>query len=210
LLLSDQTTIDAHPVSYLQSFHLRNVNNSLYHQIPLLFPISRTQGLKKQITGTLEMMYRAMDYLPRTYDAYTNINTATAMILPLQAVIYVPSTSSLVLPLKVKKMMVSDVFQYDSRINFVHWKDTRDPSLLTWKLAPKAIFKGLASGGIKFQPFFVSVCSPAPLESSEVSFAPLVDQFYFTDEKLIVTPSDLSQIVPYSHCRLHDSVSHSA
>jgi hypothetical protein len=157
--------------------------------------------LKKQRTGTLEMMYRAMGYLPRTFDVYTNINTATAIILLLQALIYVPSTSSLVLPLKVKKMMVSDAFQYDSRINFVHWKDTRDLSLLTWKLAPKAIFKGLASGGIKFQHFFVSVCSPAPLESSEVSFAPLVDQFHFPDGKLIV---------PYSHCRLHDSVSHSA
>lgn len=74
-------------------------------------------------------------------------------------------------------MMVSDVFQYDTRLNFIHWKDTRDPSLLTWKRAPSTVFKGLASGTLKFQPFFLPVCSPTPLADSVVSFAPLVNQF---------------------------------
>lgn len=108
LLTYTQHTIDSHPVSYLLSYHLHNVNQSQYHQIPLLFPCSRTQGLKKQRTGTLGMLYKAVDFLLRSF-ADVRINTATAMILPLQAIFYVSPTSTLSVPVKVKKMIVSDV-----------------------------------------------------------------------------------------------------
>lgn len=75
-------------------------------------------------------------------------------------------------------MLVLDVFQYDPHINFIYWKEfERDPSLLTWKRAPLTVFKGLATGKLKFQPYFVSVCSPAPLEDLVVSFASFVNQF---------------------------------
>ncbi|CEP11687.1 hypothetical protein, partial, partial [Parasitella parasitica] len=173
LLVQDQVTVDSHPVSYLLSFHLRNVNGYQYHQIPLLFPSARrNQGLKKQRTGTVDMPYRAVDYLPKSFDA-ARINPATALALPLQAAFYVPPSSTIVVPLRVKQMMVSDVFQYDARLNFVHWKDTHDPSLLQWKRAPPTVFRGLASGSLKFQPYFFPVCSPAPMVDSGVSFAPL-------------------------------------
>lgn len=109
LFAYDQPTIDSHPVSYLLSFYLRTVNNCQYHQIPLLFPVSRTQGLEKQRTGTVDMLYRAVDYLPRTFDK-ARINPATAMVLPLQAVFYVPPSSTLKVPHKIKQMVVSDVF----------------------------------------------------------------------------------------------------
>ncbi|CEP08908.1 hypothetical protein, partial, partial [Parasitella parasitica] len=82
LLIHDIATIESHPVSYLLSFHLRQVNNCQFHHLPMLFPVSRTQGLKKQRTGTLEMLYRAADLLPRSFDLAT-INPATAMSLPL-------------------------------------------------------------------------------------------------------------------------------
>ncbi|KAK4518737.1 uncharacterized protein ATC70_008959 [Mucor velutinosus] len=181
LLVQDQDVIDSHPVSYLLSYHIRNVNGYPHHQIPLLFPSARrTKGLKKQRTGTVDMLYRTVDYLPKLFDA-APINSATAMALPLQAAFYVPPSSSLVVPLKVKEMMVSDVFQYDALLNFVHWRDTRDPSLLRWKRAPSTVFRGLASGTLKFQPYFLPVCNPAPVVDPGVSFAPLVDQFCLHD-----------------------------
>ncbi|KAL7334434.1 hypothetical protein PS15p_200061 [Mucor circinelloides] len=66
------------------------------------------------------MLYRAMDYLPRTSGAApAMINTATAIVLPLQAAFFVPSSSSFVVPRRVKEMLVTDVFQYDARLNFV-------------------------------------------------------------------------------------------
>src|SRR6478736_4867947 len=120
LLTQDQSAIDSHPVSYLLGYHLRNVTNCGYHQLPLLFPASRSQGLNKQRIGTLDMLYRAMDYLPRTSGAAAAmINTATAIVLPLQAVFFVPSSSSFVVPRRVKEMLVTDVFQCDAPLNFV-------------------------------------------------------------------------------------------
>ena len=60
LLIHDQTVIDGHPVSYLLSYHIRNVTGYSYHQIPLLFPVTRrNKGLKRQRTGTVDMLYRA-------------------------------------------------------------------------------------------------------------------------------------------------------
>ncbi|KAL7319073.1 hypothetical protein PS15m_002244 [Mucor circinelloides] len=126
------------------------------------------------------MLYQAVDYLPRTWEQ-AKINTATAMVLPLQAAFYVSPNSSFIVPVKAKEMMVSDVFQYDARLNFVHWKDTNDPSLLQWKRAPSTVFRGLASGKLKFQPYFVPVCSPSPPVDADVSFAPLVNQFRLQD-----------------------------
>lgn len=123
LLFYDQSAIDSHPVSNLLSYHLRNVNGCQYHRIPLLFSPSRSQGLKKQRIGTVDMLYCAVDRLPRSY-ADALLNPATAMILPLQAAFYVPLSSSFAVPNRVKDMMVSDVFQYyDARLNFVHWKE---------------------------------------------------------------------------------------
>ncbi|OAC98760.1 hypothetical protein MUCCIDRAFT_115001 [Mucor lusitanicus CBS 277.49] len=186
LLTQDQAILDAHPVSCLLSYHIRNVTGCQHHQIPLLFPSARSQGLMKQRVGTIDMLYRAIDYLPRSPSS-TGINTATAMVLPLQAAFFVPPSSSFEIPLRVKEMVVSDVFQYDARLNFVHWKDTRDPSLLQWKRTPNTIFRALASGKLQFQPYFVPVCSPAPLIDSTVSFAPLVQQFRLEDGQPLIT-----------------------
>jgi hypothetical protein len=185
LLVNNQAVLDAHPVFYLLSYHLRNVNGYSHHQIPLLFPSARrAKGLRKQRTGTVDMLYRTVDYLPKSFDE-ARINTATAMVLPLQAAFYVPPSSTLLVPLRVQEMMVSDVFQFDARLNFVHWKDTRDPSLISWKRTPSTVFKGLASGAFKFQPYFVPVCSPAPMVNSEVSFAPLVNQLRLHDGRTL-------------------------
>ncbi|GAN06252.1 conserved hypothetical protein [Mucor ambiguus] len=165
--------------------HLRNVNGYSHHQIPLLFPSARrAKGLKKQRIGTVDVLYRTVDYLPKSFDE-ARINTATAIVLPLQAAFYAPPSSTLLVPLRVQEMMVSDVFQYDARLNFVHWKDTRGPTLLSWKRTPCTVFKGLASGAFKFQPYFVHVCSPAPLVDSEVSFAPLVNQLRLHDGRTL-------------------------
>ncbi|EPB91493.1 hypothetical protein HMPREF1544_01624, partial [Mucor circinelloides 1006PhL] len=42
-------------------------------------------------------------------------------------------------------------------------------------------WQALASGKLQFQPYFVPVCSPAPLTDSAISFAPLVQQFRLHD-----------------------------
>ncbi|EPB81726.1 hypothetical protein HMPREF1544_11545 [Mucor circinelloides 1006PhL] len=97
------------------------------------------------------------------------------------AAFFVPSSSSFVVPRRVKEVFVTDVFQYDVRLNFVHWRDTRDPSLLTWKRTPHTVFKALASGKLRFQPYFVPVCSSAPLDDSTVSFVPVILQFWLHD-----------------------------
>ncbi|CEP17652.1 hypothetical protein [Parasitella parasitica] len=173
-------TMESHPVSYLLSFHLRQVNNCQFHHLPMLFPVSRTQGLKKQRTGTLEMLYRAADLLPRSFDLAT-INPATAMSLPLLAAVYVPPGSSFSLPHKVKQMKVSDVFQYDPHLHFLHWKAPRDPSLLQWKRAPGSVFRGLTSGQLKLQSYFAPVCRPAPPIESVVTFAPFVQQLQLAE-----------------------------
>ncbi|KAF1803102.1 hypothetical protein FB192DRAFT_1456330 [Mucor lusitanicus] len=191
LLAYEQPVLDAHPVSYLLSYHIRNINGYSHHQIPLLFPVTRrNKGLKRQRTGTVDMLYRAADYLPKTFGA-AQLNTSTAMALPLQVAFYVAPSSTLVLPLRVKEMMVSDVFQLDGRLNFVHWKDTRDPSLLQFKRTPPIVFRALASGTLKFQPYFAPVCSPAPLVDSDVSFAPLANQIRLHDGQPLgnVSPS---------------------
>jgi len=124
---------------------------------------------------TFKMLYRAVDYLPRTFGA-AQINATTAMALPLNADFYVPRFSSFLIPLRVKEMMIAEVFQYDARLNFVYPKDTRDPSLLTWKRTTAVVFKTLASGKLQFEPYFVPVCSPASFIDSTVSFAPLVEK----------------------------------
>lgn len=50
------------------------------------------------------------------------------MTLPLSAAFYVSKVPSLFIPVKAKQKVVSDVFQYDARPNFVHWKDTQNPA----------------------------------------------------------------------------------
>ncbi|GAN02544.1 hypothetical protein MAM1_0023c01988 [Mucor ambiguus] len=72
--------------------------------------------------------------------------------------------------------MVADVFQYDERLNFVYWKDTRGPSLLPWKRTPSSVFKGLATGKLELQSYFLPVCNPTPLGDSAISFAPFTDR----------------------------------
>ena len=61
--------------------------------------------------------------------ASAQVSPATLMVLSLQVAFYTEPTTSYPLPGHVKIMFVSDVFQYDSRLKFIHWKDTRDPLL---------------------------------------------------------------------------------
>ena len=111
------------------SFHARNVNQCLYHHVILLFPCSRTQDLWKQRIGALNMLCRAIDYIPRSFDQAI-ISPATALILPLQADFYVLPSSSMFITAKIKQMLVSDVFRYDPNLRLLHWKNTIDPNLL--------------------------------------------------------------------------------
>jgi hypothetical protein len=94
--------INAHHVSYLLSYHIRNVNQCQFHPITLLFSCSRSQGLRKQRTDILDMLYKAVEYTPRSFFDVC-INSAMAMALPLQAAFYVPPSSTLPIPIKVKK-----------------------------------------------------------------------------------------------------------
>jgi len=174
LLTLDQQAIDNHPVFYMLSHHVRNINQCHYHHIPLLFPCSRTQGVRKQRIGTLDMLYRAIDYIPRSFDPAI-INPATALTLPLQAAFYAPPSSSMSIPAKIKQMMVSDVFHYDPYLRLLHWKDTSDPDLLVWKRAPPTIYKGLITGNFKLQHYFVPLCRPASFIDTNISFAPFVN-----------------------------------
>ncbi|CEP13623.1 hypothetical protein [Parasitella parasitica] len=146
----------------------------------MLFFCSRSQGLTKKRVGTLDMMYGAMELLTKFFEK-PQINTTTAMALPVQVAIYVPPSSRSVIPLKVKQMQVLDVFQYDTRLNFVHWKDTHDPSLRSWNRAPAAVCRGLASGKLQFQPYFLPVCGSSPPGNLEISFVPVIKTFALPD-----------------------------
>ncbi|KAG2200402.1 hypothetical protein INT46_009582 [Mucor plumbeus] len=120
------------------------------------------------------MLYRAIDYIPRSFDPAI-INPATALTLPLQAAFYAPPSSSMSIPAKIKQMMVSDVFHYDPYLRLLHWKDTSDPGLLVWKRAPPTIYKGLITGNFKLQHYFVPLCRPASFIDTNISFAPFVN-----------------------------------
>ncbi|CEP09128.1 hypothetical protein [Parasitella parasitica] len=78
LTLADFQQLRSTAIQFLR----KNIFPVIPWRIHLLFPCSRSQGLKKQRTGTLDMLYRAVDLLPRSF-AQTQINTATAMVLPL-------------------------------------------------------------------------------------------------------------------------------
>ncbi|CEP12669.1 hypothetical protein [Parasitella parasitica] len=81
-------------------------------------------------------------------------------------------------------MKVLDVFQHNTDHHFLHWKDTSDPSLRSWKLAPKKLFNGLASGDLLLQPFFQPLCLPSPAPDngrvdSAIDFTPLATSLTF-------------------------------
>lgn len=119
MLVYDQTATDAYLVSSLLSYHIRNVNHCEVHQILLISSCARFQDLKKQRTSTIDLLNKAINYVPRSFTD-VKINPATIIVLPLQAAFYVFPISNLVVPLKVKKTLVPDVFQYNTRLNFVH------------------------------------------------------------------------------------------
>jgi hypothetical protein len=138
-----------------------------------MLAVSRTQKTTHRNRGHA-LQGRRYIMLLRSFDV-ARLNAATALVLPFQAAFYAPAFSTLSVSLKVKNILVSDVFQYDARLNFLHWKDTRDPSLLQWKGTPQTVFRGLASGKFKFQQYFVPLCNPASLIDQAISFQPFVN-----------------------------------
>lgn len=147
-------------------------------QLPLLLPLARKQLTRKQRVITIDMLYRAIDMLPRDYGSVT-INHATGLILPLATILYLVSTSSYKLPQNLKAMAVSDVFQLHPSDQFLQWKDTAYTSLLLWKQAPRQLFRGIESGDIKLQPFFLPLCNPTAVidtTSTSVSLRPFIQK----------------------------------
>lgn len=109
LLAFYQPTIDSHLVSYLLSYHLPSINQRQHHQILFLFPCSRYYGFRKLRTGTLDMLYTAIDYIPHSNDA-VKISPATAMVLSLQTAFYIPPSSSFYVLARAKKKCYSLMF----------------------------------------------------------------------------------------------------
>ena len=78
-----------------------------------------------------------------------------------------------------------NVFQFSSQLQILYWKHPNDSSLTSWKQAPKQIFKDIASGDLKLQPFFLPLCSPVtaiPTGTATISFRPFVDQLQFPNQ----------------------------
>jgi hypothetical protein len=65
------------------------------------------------------MLYRAINYIPRSFNQAI-INRANALSLSIQAAFYVPHSSSMFIPAKVKQMLISNVFHYDSHLRLLH------------------------------------------------------------------------------------------
>jgi hypothetical protein len=66
-------------------------NNNQYVEMALLFPASRSSGLHKHRTTTVDMLYRATDNVPRDFEK-VQIPTATAKTLPLKIILQVTSS----------------------------------------------------------------------------------------------------------------------
>ncbi|CEP09836.1 hypothetical protein, partial, partial [Parasitella parasitica] len=161
LTVSYTTLDDISPLSRMLIHYINNINHSSHHQVPLLLPTTRRIFLRRTRMATIDIIYKSIDLLPRNFDS-VRISHATSLQLPLQAVLYVSPHSTFRLPTKLREMKVLDVFQHNTDHHFLHWKDTSDPSLRSWKLAPKKLFNGLASGDLLLQPFFQPLCLPSP------------------------------------------------
>lgn len=75
----------------------------------LLFPASRSSGIYKQQTTTVDMIYRSIDNISRNFEDVKITTTTTAKILPLKVVLrvtfLVPKLS-----VRVKSMTVVDIY----------------------------------------------------------------------------------------------------
>lgn len=78
----------------------------------LLFPASRSSGIYKQQTTTVDMIYRSIDNISRNFEDVKITTTTTAKILPLKVVLrvtfLVPKLS-----VRVKSMTVGDIYTND-------------------------------------------------------------------------------------------------
>lgn len=174
----DTSTSHSNPLMTMLSYHITNHNGVKPPQLTLLLPLARKHLTGERRVTTIDMLYRAIYMLPRDYDSVT-INHATGLILPLATILYLVSTSSYKLPQNLKAMAVSDVFQLHPSDQFLQWKDTAYTSLLLWKQAPRQLFRGIESGDIKLQPFFLPLCNPTAVidtTSTSVSLRPFIQK----------------------------------
>ncbi|KAG2205313.1 hypothetical protein INT46_003801 [Mucor plumbeus] len=122
------------------------------------------------------MLYKAVDMFPRSFDV-ARLNAATALVLPLQAAFYVPASSTLSLLLRVKNMLVSDVFQYQRSFTTPMKEDSSNS--VSWSVA---------SGKFKLQQYFVPLCNPTSLiNQATISFQPFVNQLRLSDGQSMST-----------------------
>lgn len=159
LLLTDFASNSVNPLDILLIHHINNHNGSQLHQLPLLLPNSRRQLPRNRRVSTIDIIYKSIDMLPRNYDL-VSLNVATSLLLPLSTVLFKASDREFRIPKKISNMIVSDVFQLHPNGQFLHWKDPSDLSLTLWKQAPKQLYKGLESGDLQLQPFFLPLCDP--------------------------------------------------
>ena len=177
LLAMAPSTHHRNPLVAMLAIHINNHNRSTYHQLPLLIPTARRTFISGRRTGTIDMLYRSVDLLPRDYD-HAAINHATGLALPLRTILYTTASSTYKYPTKFQSMTVADVFQLHPTLRFLHWKDPADLSLVPWKRAPRQLIAGIEHGHIRLQPFFLPLCYPAPASSTvspDISFRPFAD-----------------------------------
>jgi hypothetical protein len=73
-----------HRLTQMLKLHINNRNSSRHYLIPLLFPATRSSGLPKGRTSTIDILYAALDCIPRNFESVI-ITPSTALALPLQA-----------------------------------------------------------------------------------------------------------------------------
>lgn len=78
----------------------------------LLFPASRSSGIHKQRTTTVDMIYRSIDNVPRNFEDVEITTTTTAKIFPLKIVSQVTSLAPKLF-VRVKSMTVGDIYTND-------------------------------------------------------------------------------------------------
>lgn len=155
-----------HQLTKMLALHINNRNSSRYHHIPILFPSTRSTGLPKKRIATIDILYSALDCIPRNFES-TTVTPATALILPL-TVIFLPSTNHQKIPKKAQGLTGGDLFVYNSTIRCLHWKNPTefDPA---WGMSPKLLQDRLASGQLQLAPFFETLCRPTLTEFDEAT-----------------------------------------
>ncbi|GAN09874.1 hypothetical protein MAM1_0299c09407 [Mucor ambiguus] len=154
-------------------------NQSAHVQIPLLFPLTRTNQLTKQRTNTLTMIYKSVDRLKRINEP-VYLNVTTTLVLPVKAILQ-PSVTVSKMSIKTTQLKVKDLYQPNpgQPLQLEARKALAIP--VDIRLAYKKIVKEINENKVRIQPFFHLLLQPPQDDTNpttNINFQPFIDSLY--------------------------------